>query len=204
MSQKIKVGIFFGGPSREREISFKGGKTAFENLDKSIFEPVLIFVDSHGNFIQVEKEMLYETGIRDFFPSKNLNRGYSLYIESLGELNETQIYKLIHKIGKQIKPTELSSLIDFAFIIMHGPHAEDGFIKGLLEWYGVPYLGPGVIGSAVGIDKYLQNELIALANGQQKKTVKIDKAKWLAGDKRLIFNEITDAVGFPMVIKAPH
>ena len=204
MSQKIKIGIFFGGPSREREISFKGGKTAYENLDKAIFEPILIFVDSFGNFIQVEKELLYEASIRDFFPSRNLNRGYSVYVESLGELNETQLYKLIHKIGKQVKPTELSALIDFAFIIMHGPHAEDGSIQGLLEWYGVPYLGPGVVGSAIGIDKYLQNELLSLANGQQKRTIKINKEIWQNGDKRQIFAETMERIGFPLVIKAPH
>jgi D-alanine-D-alanine ligase len=41
----MKIGIFFGGPAREREISFAGGKTAMENIDKSLFDPVPIFVD---------------------------------------------------------------------------------------------------------------------------------------------------------------
>ena len=104
MSDKIRIGILFGGPSREREISFRGGKTAFEHLDKSMFEAVLIFVDSHGHFILLNPDLLYKESIKDFFPSKNLNRGFRVYIESLGELNDTQLYKLIYKVGKEIKP----------------------------------------------------------------------------------------------------
>ena len=51
MSSRIKVGIFLGGPSREREIAFAGGRTVYDNLDKTLFEPIPIFVDSLGNFI---------------------------------------------------------------------------------------------------------------------------------------------------------
>jgi D-alanine-D-alanine ligase len=47
----IKVGIFFGGSSREREVSFAGGRTVYDNLDKNLFEAVPIFVDSFNNFI---------------------------------------------------------------------------------------------------------------------------------------------------------
>jgi D-alanine-D-alanine ligase len=47
----VRIGIFFGGPAREREISYAGGKTAYENMDKALFTPVLVFVDSLGNFI---------------------------------------------------------------------------------------------------------------------------------------------------------
>jgi len=47
----MRIGIFFGGPAREREISYAGGKTAYENIDKALFTPVLVFVDSLGNFI---------------------------------------------------------------------------------------------------------------------------------------------------------
>ena len=49
--KKIRVGIFFGGQSREREVSFAGGRTVYDNLDKSIFEAVPLFVDSFGNIV---------------------------------------------------------------------------------------------------------------------------------------------------------
>ena len=64
----MKVGIFFGGTSREREISFAGGRTVFDNLDKGLFQPVPIFVDSQGHFILLDWQYLYKGTIRDFYP----------------------------------------------------------------------------------------------------------------------------------------
>lgn len=52
--QKLRIGIFFGGASKEREVSFAGGRTVYDNLNKSLFEPVPIFVDSFGNFILLD------------------------------------------------------------------------------------------------------------------------------------------------------
>ncbi|MFT7434698.1 MAG: D-alanine-D-alanine ligase [Psychromonas sp.] len=204
MSTKLKVGIFFGGPSREREISFKGGKTAYTHLDKSLYEPVLIFVDSIGNFIEIRPEFIDADLIKDFYPSKNLNNGFRVYIEALGALNETQLYKLIYKIGKHIKGDKLKEHMDIAFPIMHGPYAEDGSIQGLLEWYGIPYVGPSILGSAIGINKPFQNHLLAKSNGQQKKTRVISREEWENANKSSLFSELTKSIGFPLVVKAPH
>ena len=204
MGNKLKIGVFFGGQAREREISYLGGKTAFEYIDKAIFEPVPVFVDSLGNFILINPELLYEESIRNFYPSKNLNRGFRVYIESLGELNENQLYKLIYKIGKQIRPENFKDYFEFAFVIMHGPNAEDGSIQGLLEWFGIPYMGPGLIGSAVGIDKVLQNKLIATVTGQKKKMSVISKDQWNIADKSKLFTDLINQIGFPFVVKAPH
>lgn len=204
MSNKLRVGILFGGQSREREISFRGGRTALDHINKSIFEPVPIFVDSLGNFILINPELLSESSIRDFYPSKNLNRGFRIYIEHLGELNETQLYKLIYKIGKQIKPENLRDHIDFAFLVLHGPHAEDGSAQGLMEWLGIPYLGPSVLGSAIGVDKPVQNQLLALATGQKKKTMTVSATEWQSEDRSRMFMDIINNIGFPFVIKSPH
>jgi D-alanine-D-alanine ligase len=204
MQKKIKVGILFGGPSREREISFLGGKTAFENMDKRFFEPIPLFIDSLGNIIKINVELMYEKDIRSFYPSRNQNRGYDIYIESLGELTDNQLYKLIYKIGTQIKLEDLKNHIDFAFTIMHGPYAEDGNIQGVLEWLNIPYMGPGILGSAIGIDKPVQNHLIELATGQEKKFFTISKKQWKATESADLLAEVIQKVGFPFVVKAPH
>lgn len=67
----MRIGIFFGGQPREREISFAGGKTVFENINKALFTPVPVFVDSLGNFILIDNQYLYENSIRDFYPPKS-------------------------------------------------------------------------------------------------------------------------------------
>ncbi|MGL4630304.1 MAG: D-alanine--D-alanine ligase family protein [Leadbetterella sp.] len=204
MQQKLRVGILFGGQSREREISFLGGKTAFENLDKRLFEPVPLFVDSLGNIIKIMPELMYEKEIRDFYPSRNQNKGYDIYIESLGELKESQLYKIIHRVGSHVKLEELKNHIDFAFNVMHGPFAEDGNLQGLMEWLQIPYMGPGILASGIGIHKPFQNHLISLSTGQVKRYFTISKKEWKNSDSSELLSKTIDKVGFPFVVKAPH
>lgn len=198
----MRIGIFFGGPSREREISFAGGKTAFEYLDKSLFEPVPVFVDSFGRFILLQKELMYQSEIRDFYPAPEVQKGgYKTYIESFPELAKAGIPA---ETGTILAPADFKDHFDFVFLAMHGPDCEDGAIQGLLEWYKIPYSGPGLMGSAVGIDKILQNEMIALVNGQQKKSWTLKYSQWIPREYPLLFQVLKKHLGLPLVIKAPH
>ena len=81
----MKIGIFFGGQSREREISFAGGRTVYDNLNKDLFEAIPVFIDSTGNFILLNWECIYKGTIRDFYPpvseSPISENHFQLYIE---------------------------------------------------------------------------------------------------------------------------
>ena len=191
----MRIGIFFGGPAREREVSFAGGRTALANLDKGLFEPVLVFVDGRGRFRLVTPDFLQVNSLRDALPQDD--SGFSVYDESLeaGTL-DAQL--------PELRPEHFRDHFDLAFLAMHGPDCEDGSIQGLLEWYKMPYTGPGLAGSAVGINKILQNELIALANGQQKKTATISRDAYEQTDKAQFFQSLTAHLGLPIVVKAPH
>lgn len=202
----MRIGIFFGGPAREREISYAGGKTAYENIDKTLFTPVLVFVDSLGNFILTDEEKLYHSGIREFYPGPAFrDGGFEVYIESLQQqLAPQEIEALMHAIGTPIQPKNFKTYFDFAFIILHGPDCEDGAIQGLLEWHKIPYMGPGLLGSAVSIDKILQNEQIARANGQQKKMQVVRWEQWRETEAAEVFEAAKAELGLPIVVKAPH
>jgi D-alanine-D-alanine ligase len=200
----MKIGIFFGGPAREREISFAGGKTAMENIDKSLFEPIPVFVDGCGNFILLNPELVYAVSIRDFYPPRSYQGDYRIYSESLGQMSDDELLTMISTIGTKISPDKFSEHFKFAFIAMHGPSCEDGSIQGLLEWYGIPYSGPSLMGSSIGIDKIAQNDLIKLAVGLDKKTTTLTRAYFEANDSVKVFEEIKEKVGLPFVVKAPH
>ncbi len=198
----MRIGIFFGGPSREREISFSGGKTAFEFVDKFLFQPTPIFVDSFGRFIKLNPALMYAPDIRNFYPSGSPQKSnYKLYIESYPELANEAIPE---EIGVEIAPQEFLNHFDFAFLAMHGPDCEDGAIQGLLEWYKVPYSGPGLMGSALAIDKILQNDMIALVNQQQKKSWTLTHQQWVPAEYSILFQVLKKHLGLPLVIKAPH
>lgn len=201
----MRIGIFFGGPAREREISYSGGKTAMENIDKSLFIPIPVFVDCCGNFIILKEENIYKPSIRDFYPPQEYQPdGYSVYVESLGKLSDNEWDTLISKVGKRIRPDEFHQYFDFAFIAMHGPGAEDGSIQGLLEWYSIPYSGPGILGSGVGIDKIAQNDMLKLAVGLDKKVATLTKSDWDLKTYSTLFERVKAQVGLPFVVKAPH
>ena len=200
----MKIGIFFGGPAREREISFAGGKTAMENIDKSLFEPIPVFVDGCGNFILLNPELVYAASIRDFYPPQSYQGDYRIYAESLGQMSDDESLTMISTVGTKISPDKFSEHFKFAFIAMHGPACEDGSIQGLLEWYGMPYSGPSLMGSSIGIDKIAQNDLIKLAVGLDKKTTTLTRAYFEANDSVKVFEEIKEKIGLPFVVKAPH
>jgi len=205
----MRVGIFFGGQSREREISFAGGRTVFDNLNKDLFESVPVFVDSLGNFILLNWEYIYKGTIRDFYPPvsevPNSENHFQIYVESLGNLSSEAIEKLAAKVGKVIYPHEFKTYFDFAFLALHGPYGEDGNIQGILEWNNIPYSGAGILSSAIGINKLIQKSLMEQAGFSRPQNTSFSKKQWLqTSDKSKLFIDLKNQLGFPFVIKAPY
>ncbi len=206
----IRVGIIFGGRSREREISFAGGRTVYDNLDKALFEPVPIFVDSLGNLCLLDWQYIYKGTIRDFYPGPSVNDGenpWQIYADSLGNRDEDFLHKLLSGVGKPVSFSELPKLIDFAFLTLHGPYGEDGGIQGILEWLGLPYSGCGIYPSAFGINKIRQRKQLAGQGFPGPANMVINRAEFLSMAKSQntdLIQKVQSITGFPCVIKAPH
>lgn len=202
---KIKIGILFGGRSKEREISFAGGRTVYDNLNKSIFEAIPLFVDSFGNFVLLDWNFVYKGTIRDFYPPVEFipasNTDFQYYAENLGALTVPQQDELIAEIGKKIEVNQLSELIDFAFLALHGPYGEDGRIQGLLEYLHIPYSGSGILPSAIGINKSVQKKLMVSAGFNSPNYFTIDRHDWNSGNVKGVWEKAKADIGFPMVIK---
>ncbi len=204
---KIKVGIFFGGPSREREISFAGGRTVYDNLNKTLFEPVPVFVDSHRNFILLEWPFIYKGTIRDFYPPVEFlpqsPNEFQVYLESLGQLHEDEMDALISRVGRRIKAEALPELMDVAFLALHGEYGEDGQIQRLLDDLYIPYTGSGIRASEIGMDKALQKELLPQKGFDAPKVFSIHREEWAnaAPDDDKYFRRAADTMGFPLVVR---
>jgi len=198
---KIKVGIFFGGSSREREISFAGGRTVYDNLDKGIFEAIPIFVDSFHNMVVLDWEYVYKGTIRDFYPPidsiPKSKHDFQIYVESLGESKSKD---LIKKIGTEIKIEDLNPLIDVAFLALHGSGGEDGRLQGLLEFINIPYTGSGIFPSAIGINKSIQKSWMKMAGFPLPHSFVIHKSEW-NGNEKALFEKSKKEIGFPLVIR---
>ncbi len=202
---KIKVGILFGGFSKEREVSFAGGRTVYDNLNKSIFEAIPLFVDSFGNFVLLNWQFIYKGSIRDFYPPveflPSTNSHFQLYAESLGALNVSEQDAMIAKIGKKVYAEELHNLIDIAFLCLHGPYGEDGKLQGLLEYHKIPYTGSGILSSAIGIDKSVQKQLMVNAGFNSPQYFTIDRNDYINGNCKQAFAQAKEKIKFPLVVK---
>lgn len=204
MAHKTRIGIIFGGQSKEREISFAGGRTVYDNLNKSLFDAVPVFVDSFGNFIELHWEFIYKGTIRDFYPPVEFlpaNSPFQLYAENLGNLNVSKQQELIQPIGRLLSLPELKEKIDFAFLCLHGPYGEDGRIQGLLEYLQIPYSGSGILASAIGMDKSVQKNLMVKSGFNSPNFLTIDRNAWIEGRNTITFATVKQKIGLPCVIK---
>jgi len=201
----MKIGIFFGGPSREREISFAGGRTVYDNLNKSLFTPVPIFVDSHRNFILLEWPYVYKGTIRDFYPPVSVlppsPNHFQIYLESLGQLPLEQMDALIEKVGRKVSIAELLELMDLAFLALHGNYGEDGQLQGLLESIGLPYTGSGIRACSIGIDKAFQKKIMEAGGFPCPEVTVISRQRWRSGGQKALYEEAVERIGYPMVIR---
>jgi D-alanine-D-alanine ligase len=202
---KTRIGIIFGGFSKEREISFAGGRTVYDNLNKSLFEAVPVFVDSFGNFVLLNWEFIYKGSIRDFYPPVEFipekEGEFQVYAEQTGEITTEMQEAMIARIGKKIDPSSLKDNFDFAFLCLHGPFGEDGKIQGLLEYLQIPYSGSGILPSAIGIDKSVQKKMMVSAGFNSPNFFSIERQSWINGSCKDVFSKAKKEIGFPMVIK---
>ncbi len=203
-----RVGIIFGGPSREREISFAGGRTVYDNLDKRLFAPVPLFMDAHRRLILLDWSFVYKGTIRDFWPPVShypADAGaYQLSEESLGELTRGEWEAMAREIGRPVAYDELPDLIDLAFLTLHGVGGEDGAIQGALETLGLPYTGSGIPGCAIGMDKVLQKRLMAGLGFFVPPSVSLRRAEFEAADIGALYESASAKLGAPLVVRGAN
>jgi D-alanine-D-alanine ligase len=134
MSGKIRVGIIYGGQSAEHEISILSARNVLAALDRDRFEPVLIGIDKTGKWLAQKEQRLLESA-RD--PRLvGIEPGLPAPIE------------------------KAAGQVDVVFPVLHGTLGEDGAMQGLLEVAGIAYVGAGVLGSAIGMDKDVMKRLL--------------------------------------------
>jgi D-alanine-D-alanine ligase len=140
--ERIRVGIIFGGQSTEHEISIMSARNVLAALDRSRFEPVLIGIDKSGRWLAQEEEPLLASAQDP-------------------RLARIQAGMPVHMASPLAQYASASAKrLDVVFPVLHGAFGEDGSIQGLLEVAGIPYVGAGVLGSAIGMDKDVMKRLL--------------------------------------------
>lgn len=143
--KKIRVGIIFGGRSPEHEISLVSAKSVIAALNRETYEVVQIGITKEGKWIHAENAL-------DLLNSPNIHHSQEIILSTNPQA--IGFYFLDNN-----SPATLQKL-DVIFPVLHGVFGEDGSVQGLLELSGVPYVGCGVLSSAMGMDKSIQKQLL--------------------------------------------
>ena len=148
-NRRIKLGILFGGRSGEHEVSLTSAASMIRALSLDEYEITAIGITREGKLATVAE-------VRDMLPAEVHGR-----ITMYGALQARNAgTKLLSSVSGAAE-TELSP--EIIFPLLHGPYGEDGTIQGLLEIAGLPYVGCGVLASAVGMDKDVMKRLFVHA-----------------------------------------
>ncbi len=149
LKQKIRIGILFGGRSGEHEVSLMSARSVVRVLDVKRYNVTLIGITHDGQWLAGENALdALEKG----------NTAHLTPVTLLPQAGQRTLFAL--KDGALAPYAEL----DVIFPVLHGTFGEDGTIQGLFELIGLPYVGAGVLGSSVGMDKGLFKDVMR-ANG---------------------------------------
>jgi D-alanine-D-alanine ligase len=139
--RKIRVGLIFGGRSGEHEVSLMSARSVMDAIDKEKYEVVPIGITKEGRWTLSQLPQL-TIGEEPLRPAA-----------LLGDPSNRALMQ-VRAEGNQVTLSSVTEL-DVILPILHGPYGEDGTVQGLLELAGLPYVGAGVVGSAVAMDKVI-------------------------------------------------
>ncbi|MDH3444724.1 MAG: D-alanine--D-alanine ligase [Deltaproteobacteria bacterium] len=185
MKKKIRVAILFGGKSAEHEISLISARNIVEAMDKNKYEIVSIGIDKQGRwFFDERARLLCEGGgTRVEFGRRD---SATAIIPGASQIPMVRLAR-----GKPL------GKIDVVFPVLHGPLGEDGTVQGLLKLADVPFVGAGVLGSAVGMDKDVMKRLL--------RDARIPIAKFLTFERpakdKIRFADVKRVLGMPVFVK---
>jgi len=178
---KIRVGVLVGGASSEREISLASGRMIAEHLPRERYEVVVLdtlALMAHHPRLPAEmreraRALVSGGATNEVLPERDqaLPASFRQAIQqaAASALPATQA----------LSPGMGSGRIDVAFLALHGPYGEDGTIQGLLELIGIPYVGSGVLASALAMDKAMAKKVLAAEGVPTPRGVLVEKADFL-------------------------
>jgi D-alanine-D-alanine ligase len=197
--KKLRVGIIYGGRSGEHEVSLASAAAVFQNLDPERYEAVAIRIEKDGRWAlpsQPPKVMKAADVIKGAVPqARETTREAHPMAHPGGDT-----LMVMSPADEAGRPAVSGLALDVVFPVLHGPYGEDGTVQGLLELANVPYVGAGVLASAVGMDKAAM-KLVFAAKGLPICDYEVVlKRDWLR-DERGVLQTIVSRLGFPVFVK---
>jgi len=187
--KRLRVAVIFGGKSVEHEVSIVSARSFVAAMDKSKYEPVLIGIDTDGHWLLVGDD--FEGIGKRLLPTS----GAKLRLLDEGVADQ----------GKESNPARYDGPgkvppVDVVVPMLHGSFGEDGCVQGFLELLNLPYVGSGVLGSALCLDKITTKRLLRAEGLPVPNFLPITKAQ-LEESPQAVLANVGKKIGFPCFVK---
>lgn len=188
VTKKLRVAVMFGGRSAEHEVSLNSARNVAAALNKDKYEVVLIGIGKDGKwYLNDQSKFLLEKPTPEFVTLTASQKGISLLPGEWGSGGALVSGSADKGIGN----------VDVVLPILHGPYGEDGTVQGLLKLANVPYVGCGVLASAVGMDKDVMKRLLRDAGLPIGKFMTLTNVT----RKNVSFADVKQQLGMPCFVK---
>src|SRR5580698_10899317 len=184
IKKRLRIGVVFGGRSGEHEVSLASAASVIRALDPEKYEAVPIGISKDGRWLVGSGAVkmlgdVLKSGDRVMLPA---------------DPTAAQLVPVGASTGQP------SVLVDVVFPVLHGTFGEDGTVQGLLELAGLPYVGAGVLASAVGMDKDVQKRLFEQAGLPIVPFLAIRRSEW-ERERPTVLRLIQKTFRFPIFVK---
>jgi len=173
VTQKKTLGIIYGGKSSEHEVSLRTAYSIMGAVDYNQYQIVPVYINLQGEWAKGEVSSKQPEKVEDLRLDTN---------------------------GLEVSLFTLSKEIDVFFPVIHGPYGEDGTLQGLLEMIDVPYVGSGVLGSSLGMDKVMMKKIFDSISLPQCQYLYFTR-KQINHSLDSIMNQIEEKLGYPNFVK---
>jgi D-alanine-D-alanine ligase len=206
--KKLRVGVIYGGRSGEHEVSVASAASIIKHLDRARYEPVPIRIEKDGRWTIADKppsvikaaDVIETARIQAARPARP---GREAHI--IAHPGEDTVLTIERRDDGSVAEQGTTAIVtglglDVIFPVLHGPYGEDGSVQGLLELANVPYVGAGVLGSAVGMDKAVMKQLFASHGLPVGKYVVTLRREW-ERDNAALIARVERELGYPVFVK---
>lgn len=203
MARKVKIAILMGGESGEHEVSKVSAQSIMEALDPDRYEITAVEISLEGEWRKAKVAMNPQPSRPPGIPPEQLQPGdpaESLYWRPY---DYRPLEKLLVAVPARHRPDwvpEFLREVDVVFPVLHGTMGEDGTVQGWLEMAHIPYIGCGVVASALGMDKVLMRQAFAQAGIPMAKYLTFLRAEW-EKKPEMIQQKIAKEIGWPCFVK---
>ena len=205
--KRKRVGVIFGGRSSEHDVSVRSATSVLANLDRTRYDTTAIYIDPEGRWILPSRvpDASTDAEAREYVreQARSYRRDSEVVMPARPAEDDTLLVLTRRAAGSDERAEGASVRelhLDVAFPVLHGPYGEDGTIQGVFELANVPYVGAGVMASAVGMDKSITKVLFGARGLPVAAFETVPRAAWMA-DREAVLGRLADRFAFPVFVK---